>query len=109
MWGGLPHNDYNLGMLRKAALFALFAALAMGAVTKVDVASRVDLPVANYERITGKVYFAVDPKLAANKIITDIGLAPRNDKGLVEFSADLEILRSSFPPMPCASCPMRST
>jgi hypothetical protein len=80
-------------MLRQAALFFVFAALAMGAVTKVDVASRVDLPVANYERITGKVYFAVDPKLAANKIITDIGLAPRNDKGLVEFSADLEILR----------------
>ena len=43
--------------------------------------------------MTGKVYFAVDPKLAANQIIADIALAPRNDKGLVEFSSDLEVLR----------------
>ena len=68
-------------------------ALARAAVTRVEIASQADLPIANYERITGKVYFAVDPKLAANQIITDIGLAPRNEKGLVEFSADLEVLR----------------
>ena len=43
----------------------------------------------NYEQITGKVYFAVDPKLPANQIITDIDRAPRNAQGLVEFSADL--------------------
>ena len=85
--------DYNLGMLRKAALFAASLVLANAAVTRVEIASRTDLPVANYERITGKVYFAVDPKLAANQIITDIALAPRDDKGLVEFSADLEVLR----------------
>ena len=53
-------SDYNLKMLRKAALFVV-------------------------SRVTGKVYFAVDPKLKANQIITDIALAPRNDKGLVEF------------------------
>ncbi len=68
-------------------------ALAHAAVTRVEIASRADLPNTNYERITGKVYFAVDPKLAANQIITDIALAPRNKKGLVEFSADLEVLR----------------
>jgi hypothetical protein len=87
------HSYYNLGMLRKAALFVVSLALAQAAVTRVEIASRTDLPVANYERLTGKVYFAVDPMLAANQIITDIALAPRNDKGLVEFSADLEVLR----------------
>jgi hypothetical protein len=80
-------------MLRKAAFFVVAVALARGAVTRVEIASRSDYSVANYERIAGKVYFAVDPTLAANQIITDIALAPKNDKGLVEFSADLEVLR----------------
>jgi hypothetical protein len=80
-------------MFRKAALFVFSVALASAGVTRVEIASRTDLPIANYERLTGKVYFAVDPKLAANRIITDIALAPRNDKGLVEFSADLQVLR----------------
>jgi Alpha/beta hydrolase domain len=46
-----------------------------------------------YERLTGKAYFAVDPKLAANKIIIDVDKAPRNANGLVEFSADIYVLR----------------
>jgi hypothetical protein len=45
-----------------------------------------------YERIVGKAYFAVDPSNPANRIIADVALAPRNAKGLVEFSADLYIL-----------------
>src|SRR5579863_3607941 len=80
-------------MLRRAFLLLISLCLADAAVTRVEIASRADLPNANYERITGKVYFSVDPKLAANQIITDIALAPRNEKGLVEFSADLEVLR----------------
>ncbi len=80
-------------MLRRTALFVLSLALARAAVTRVEIATRADFSIANYERITGKVYFAVDPKLVANQIITDIALAPRNDKGLVEFSSDLEVLR----------------
>lgn len=80
-------------MLRTCALLLLAVGLANGAVIRVEIASRADYAVANYERITGKVYFAVDPKVAANRIITDVGLAPKNDKGLVEFSADLEVLR----------------
>lgn len=79
-------------MLRRAFCF-LLPLLASAAVTRVEIASRADLPIENYERITGRVYFAVDPKLAANRIIADIDLAPRNAQGLVEFSADLEVLR----------------
>ena len=84
-------------MLRRVfALVALFAALvtcSQAAVTRVEVTERVDLPVNGYERIAGKVYFAVDPKLPANRSIVDIDLAPRNAAGLVEFSADLLVLR----------------
>lgn len=71
----------------------LLSALASAAVTRVEVAKRTDLPVANYEQITGKVYFAVDPKLPANQIITDIDKAPKNASGQVEFSADLVVMR----------------
>lgn len=80
-------------MLRRTALFLIPLALASAAVTRVEIATRADLPVDNYERITGKVYFAVDPKLGTNRIITDIALAPRNSQGLVEFSSDLEVWR----------------
>src|SRR5580698_3485467 len=80
-------------MHRPIALFLIPLALASAAVTRVDIATRADYSIANYERLTGKVYFAVDPALAANQIITDIALAPRNAQGLVEFSADLEVLR----------------
>src|SRR5687767_13520528 len=44
------------------------------------------------ERWTGVVHFALDPKLAANAQIVDLGLAPRSADGKVEFWADFELL-----------------
>lgn len=52
---------------------------------------------APYERILARVFFAVDPADRANQIISDIALAPRNGNGLVEFSADLCILKPRDP------------
>ena len=79
-------------MLRRMFAFAaMFAACIQAAVTRVEIAETVDL--SGYERIAGKVYFAVDPMLPANRAIADIELAPRNAAGLVEFSADLLVLR----------------
>jgi len=46
-----------------------------------------------YERVIGRAYFALDPKLAVNQAIVDIGLAPKNKDGRVEFSADVYMLR----------------
>ncbi|MBV9611427.1 MAG: hypothetical protein JO091_03100 [Acidobacteriaceae bacterium] len=46
-----------------------------------------------YECISGKIHFTVDPALAANRIIRDIDLAPRNAAGLVDFQADFLLLR----------------
>lgn len=45
-----------------------------------------------YERWTGKVHFALDPQHEHNRQIIDLKLAPQNDQGLVEFSADVELL-----------------
>jgi hypothetical protein len=75
----------------------VLAGLTHAAVTRVEIAERVDLPIANYEQITGKVYFAVDPKLPNNQIIADIDKAPKNAAGLVEFSSDLIVLRPKDP------------
>ncbi|MDA2934429.1 hypothetical protein MYX82_08800 [Acidobacteria bacterium AH-259-D05] len=46
-----------------------------------------------YEKLVGKVYFAVDPANPSNQIITDIDKAPQNIKGEVEFSADFYLLK----------------
>jgi Alpha/beta hydrolase domain len=83
-------------------LFVLaFATVAARAeVTRVEITSRQDVlngkafgSVGAYEKLSGKVYFAVDPNNPRNKIIADLGKAPRNAQGKVEFSADLFILR----------------
>ena len=50
-----------------------------------------------YEQLDGTVYFAVDPNHAANRLITDLKLAPRDGSGLVHFSADWRLLRPSEP------------
>ena len=49
--------------------------------------------VGRYEQIDGVAYFAVDPAYPDNGVIADIGLAPRNGDGLVEFSADFRIVK----------------
>jgi hypothetical protein len=50
-----------------------------------------------YERIIGKAHFAVDPMAAANRDIVNLRLAPRNDKGQVEFYADFVIFAPADP------------
>ncbi len=45
-----------------------------------------------YEEIKGRLRFAVDPGNPANAAITDLGLAPRNDRGHVRFAADVVLL-----------------
>ena len=49
--------------------------------------------VGSYTQIDGMAHFAVDPLHPANETVSDITLAPRNEQGQVEFSADFRILR----------------
>jgi hypothetical protein len=74
-----------------ALLFAVQSASAE--VTRVQISSRADIAFAGYERITGRVFFAVDPADPRNAVIADIAKAPRNAQGKVEFSADFHVLR----------------
>ena len=53
--------------------------------------------VGQYEKIVGVAYGEVDPGDPHNAIIQDIALAPRNSRGMVEYSMDVYILRPLDP------------
>ena len=85
--------------------FAVIAFLASAStsgahVTRVEILSRTDVRdgrafglAGAYEKIVGRVYFAVDPGNIHNKQIVDLDKAPRNAQGEVEFSADLYLYK----------------
>ena len=69
-------------------------------VSRVEIASRRDVAAGRsfgsagpYERITGKIYFLIDPANKRNQVIADLGKAPKNAAGKIEMSADLVILK----------------
>jgi hypothetical protein len=92
-------------MLKKLFALALCLAPAMPAgLVRIELSERSDVlggksfgSVGPYERLVGKAFFAVDPKLPANQIVCDIDKAPRNDSGLVEFSSDIYVLKPRDP------------
>jgi len=49
-----------------------------------------------YERLFGKVYFAIDPEEKGLPSIVDLDLAPRNAQGRVEFAARRTPIASSL-------------
>jgi hypothetical protein len=89
--------------VRKLIAWALLAAaptLLHAEVVRVEIASRTDVSdgaafgdAGAYELLAGRIFFAVDPANARNKIIADLDMAPRNAAGKVELSADLAILK----------------
>jgi hypothetical protein len=81
-------------------LLVSVAATAQAKVTRLEITSRNDVAhgesfgdAGPYERVTGKLYFEVDPKAARNRQIVDLDKAPRNARGAVEFAADFFILK----------------
>ncbi|MFI5280912.1 MAG: alpha/beta hydrolase domain-containing protein, partial [Gemmatimonadales bacterium] len=45
-----------------------------------------------YEELAGRIHLAIDPQHAANRVITDVAMAPRDAAGRVAFAADVSIL-----------------
>ena len=81
-------------------LAALVPAALQAELVRVEISSRQDVlngkafgSAGAYEKLTGKVYFAVDPNNPHNQIIADLDKAPRNAQGKVEFSSDMFILK----------------
>jgi len=88
----------RLSCLLAASLVAIAPSL-LATVARIEINSREPYAqgrafdeIGPYERCRGQAFFAVDPKHPANQTVIDLGLAPRNPAGLVEFSADVEWL-----------------
>jgi hypothetical protein len=94
--------------MRSKALLALLllviAAPVHADVVRIEVKSRADVVAGKafgaagpYEKLTGTIYFAIDPRNSANRIITDIDRAPKNGNGRVEFSSDFYLIKPKDP------------
>jgi hypothetical protein len=87
-------------VLRSLLCICLLPSLSAAEVTNVTITSRA--VVANgapfgatgaYEKLIGRIEFALDPRKAPNKAITDLSRAPIGADHRVHFSADLYVLR----------------
>src|SRR5256885_9702912 len=75
----------------------LWPALAGAEVSRVEIASRRDVAAGRsfgsagpYERMTGKIYFLIDPANQRNQVIADLDKAPKNAAGKIELSRSEE-------------------
>jgi hypothetical protein len=91
-------------LLRSGVLVCLLAAIAQPAVQRLYVKERSDVAggasfgsAGPYERIAATAVFRIDPKLKQNRGIVDVDLAPTDPEGLVEFTADVLILKPRDP------------
>src|SRR5437764_7781946 len=92
---------FGCGAMLAFAIFFIPAAPAQARITRVQITAR-ESPtfggfswpgVGMYEKIAGKAFAEVDPTDPLNAVIVDVGLAPRNTAGSVEFSFDFYILK----------------
>jgi hypothetical protein len=91
-------------ILRTALALTLVAGPVYAEVVRIEVTSRADVLAGKafgtagpYERLTGRIHFAVDPRNPVNQIITDIDKAPTNAAGRVEFSSDFYLIKPKDP------------
>jgi hypothetical protein len=85
-------------------LSVLFCATASAHVVRIEIKSRSDIAggksfglAGPYEKLSGTVYFEVDPRNPHNQVIIDLDKAPRNANGNVEFSADFYAIKPKNP------------
>jgi hypothetical protein len=90
----------RVAWILSVAICLLSACVVDAHVTRVEIISRTDVQdgrafglAGAYEKIVGRVYFAVNPENLHNRLIVDLAKAPRNAQGEVEFSSDLYLLK----------------
>jgi Alpha/beta hydrolase domain len=95
-----PEGASMRNALRTVTLLLALAGTAQARVVDLQVTNRADVAggksfgtVGPYEKIVGKVRYAVRIDNPHNQRIVDLDLAPRNAAGEVEFSADFFLLR----------------
>ena len=119
--GIMMETNMRLGLSRLSFGLALLAAtlstLAQSRITRIEVAKVEPAfggerfgAVGSFERVTGRAHGEVDPNAPENSIIQDIALAPRNQRGMVEYTTDIDILlfnvinrgnKGALPPVQC--------
>ena len=80
-------------LLPFVVLLLLECHISFAEVVRVEIRKRDDA--GTHERIIGRVVFRVDPKLPANRGITDLEFAQTNKDGMVEFSSDFPFVNKS--------------
>src|SRR5882724_5991349 len=93
-------NRIRKRLARTLTLLVFVTSSAEAHVARVEIVSRTDVQdgrtfglAGAYEKIVGRVYFAVSPENVHNRQIVDLDKAPRNAQGEVEFSADLYLYK----------------
>src|SRR3954469_1265591 len=90
--------------LMASAAICCAAVLASGAaearITKIEVTKETPTfdgksfgAAGQYEKLYGRAYGEVDPKDPRNAVIVDIANAPKNARGMVEYSTDIMIIK----------------
>lgn len=100
-------NKHSL-LVRRGSPLGFVAALAVigvghsadARITRIEI-TRVEAPtfgaasfgaVGTYDKLVGRAFGEVDPRDPQNAVIQDLELAPRNARGMVEYSMDIYIL-----------------
>jgi hypothetical protein len=97
---GRQQMRFPARLIQALFVIIILASAMQARVVRVEITSRTDIQdgkpfgaAGAYEKIIGRVYFAVNPNNPHNKQIVDLDKAPRNAQGEVEFSADLYLLK----------------
>jgi hypothetical protein len=86
--------DYNVRMLHRMAALLLCALSLDARVIRIVVERRAGIPnKPAFETLAGHFYGELDPRDPHNSIINDIQLAPRNSRGMVEYSATFALTK----------------
>ena len=86
-------------IFRLTFLILVLASSLRAEVVRIEVKNRADLlsgktfgSAGAYEKLSGRIYFAVDPKNSPNRAVADIDKAPKNAAGKVESSSDFYLI-----------------
>src|SRR5262249_51132947 len=101
----MSRNRKSDNTVRVAAWFLFFTlgalnTAAQARVTRIEITTREVVAdgmsfgdTGPYEKLRGTVFFEVDPNDPRDAVVFDLDKAPRNQRGLVECSADFFILK----------------
>jgi hypothetical protein len=90
-----------IAVLAAGAMLATFAAAAQARVTRIVIDTKVSPAfdgasfggAGRYETLAGRAFGELDPNDPHNAIIQDIKLAPRNARGMVEYTASFQLVK----------------